>query len=816
MYWDMSLLQDVRFAVRLILKERWFTAVAVAALALGIGLNATVFSLVNAVLLRGLPFKDSAQLYMVGPRRATQDRADSLSMSELQDWRTQSKTFMGLAGFTRTGANLADEGALPEQARGALLTANAFQVLGQPPLIGRDFKAEDEQPGAERVVIIGHSLWKNRYGSNPSVLGRALRINGDPATIIGVMPDGMLFPMDATFWQPFVPTTAQLQNRGNRPLAIFGRLRDDATRAQAQAELQAIAGRLAAQYPETNKEHTSAIVQTFSERFNGGEIRQIFLALFGAVGFVLLISCANVANLLLSRAANRSREVAVRVALGASRWRVIRQLLVESVMLGFIGGAFGLLLAIVGVRMFDAAIPADAGKPYWIVFTVDWTVVGYLAVICVLTGILFGLAPALQVSRTSVNEVLKEGGRGSSGSRRTRWLSSTMVVAEIALTLVLLVGAGLMIRSFLAVYSMNLGIQTDYLMTMRLQLPNTKYPKEENRREFYDRLRPRLSSIAGAESVALSSSMPPQGAGGARLEIEGRPPIVVEGNRPAVSTVAISPGFFQTVGAPMRRGRDFDDRDGNGGSENVIVNQRFVSEYFPNEDPIGRRIRFPPGDPKAKPDMWRTIVGISTNILHGGRGSVDPTATVYTPARQSAFGGMVVLVKSRVEPGVMMSTIRREVQALDQDQPVFSMQTVDQLLAQQRWPYRVFGTLFGILAFIALVLSAVGLYAVMAYSVTQRTQEIGVRMALGAGASQVSWLILRRGLVQTSIGLAIGLAGAYYTSMLVRPLLVSVTPTDTSTFVGISLILIAVATAACLIPARRATRLDPLRALRVE
>jgi putative ABC transport system permease protein len=811
----MSLIQDLRFALRLIVKERWFTAVAVVALALGIGLNATVFTLVNAVLIRGLPFKDSAQLYMLGPLRPSQSRAESISIPDLLEWRAQSKTFAGLGGFTRTSMNLADEGALPEQARGTLMTANGFQVLGQQPLLGRDFTPDDERPGAERVVIIGHGIWKNRYGASPGVLGKILRINGEPATIVGVMPEGMMFPTDSALWQVYMPTPAQAL-RTNRPLAVFGRLRADATRARGQAELQAIAGRLAAQFPDTNKELTSALVQTFSERFNGGEIRQVFLALMGAVGFVLLISCANVANLLLSRAAHRSREVAVRVALGASRWRVVRQLLVESILLGLLGGVFGLLLALVGVRLFDAAIPADAGKPYWIQFTVDWTVIGYLSAICVLTGILFGLAPALQVSRTSVNEVLKEGGRGSSGGRRAQWMSGTLVVVEIALTLVLLVGAGLMMRSFLASYSLDLGIKTDYLMAMRLQLPDRKYPKDEVRREFYDRLVPRLAAIPGAESVALSSSVPPQGTGRRNVEIEGRPPVATGTERPAVSTVTISPGFFETVGATLRRGRNFTDRDGAPGEETVIVNQRFVSEFFPNEDPIGRRIRFPARETTAPPAVWRTIVGISPSILHGSRQDTEPPTVVYTPLRQEPSTGIGLLIKSRVDPGVIMTAVRREVQSIDEDQPVFSMQTIDQMLTQQRWPTRVFGSLFAILAFIALALSAVGLYAVMAYSVTQRTQEIGVRMALGARAPQVSWLILRRGLIQVAIGLTIGLGGAWLTSNSLQPLLVQVKATDPSTFVGISLMLIVVSVAACLIPARRATRLDPLRALRVD
>jgi putative ABC transport system permease protein len=432
------------------------------------------------------------------------------------------------------------------------------------------------------------------------------------------------------------------------------------------------------------------------------------------------------------------------------------------------------------------------------------------------TGILFGLAPALQVSRTNVNEILKEGGRSNSGGRRVRWMSSTLVVVEIALTIVLLVGAGLMTRSFLRLYSQDIGINSDYLLTMRLQLSGTKYPKPEARREFYERLAPRLAGVAGVESASISTNVPPQGGARRALEIDGRP-VEAGTEKPGVTTVIISPTFFETVGASMRRGRAFTDADGGAGSESVIVNQQFVAQFFPGEDPIGRRIRFPPNEPAAgqPPPVWRTIVGVSSTIRHSRPQDAEPAAVAYIPLRQEPSGFAVLLVRSRVDPGVIMNAVRREVQAIDPDQPVFTVQTLDQMLAQQRWPFRVFGTVFAIFAFIALVLAAVGLYAVMAYSVAQRTQEIGVRMALGAANKQVSWLVLRRGLVQIALGLIIGLSGAWFAGELLSPLLV-VPAHDTTTFVGIAMLLTAVALAACLIPARRATRLDPLVALRQE
>jgi putative ABC transport system permease protein len=815
----MSLFQDLRFAVRLTVKDKWFSTVAVVALALGIGVNATVFTLVNAVLIRGLPFRDSGRLYMLSSRD-TRGGNPSISYPDFQDLRSQTRAFIGLGAFSPTPFNIADERGMPEQVRGAWVSANAFSLLGQQPLLGRDFAPEEDRKGAEMVVILGYSIWKNRYGSDPNILGRPMRINGTPATIVGVMPDGMKFPSNQDMWVPLIPTQDQ-ERRTARFLGVFGRLRDGASREEAQTEMNGIAGRLASQYPETNKDFPKVEVQTFNERFNGGQIRTVFLALMGAVGFVLLIACANVANLLLSRSAHRAREIAVRVAMGATRWRVVRQLLVESVVLGTIGGVIGLLLALVGVRLFDAAV-SETGKPYWIIFTVDYVVIGFLAAICVLTGILFGFAPALQISRTNVNEVLKESGRGTAGGRRARWLSGTMVVVELALTIVLLVGAGLMIRSFLKLYTLDIGIQTDHLMSMSMRLPETKYKTQEERRVFYDRLVPKLAAVPGADAVALTTSVPPFGGGRRDFEIEGRPARKADEKPPQVTSVTVSPSFFDVVRVQLRRGRQFNEKDGSPGSETVIVNDQFVKQFFSGEEPLGKRVRFVQTQqarsqqPSQPPPVWRTIVGVSPSIRHNQPQEAEPAAVVYLPHRQEAPLGTTLFIRSHLEPGTIMSAVRREVQNLDQDQPVFTVQTMEQMLAQTRWPFRVFGSLFAILAFIGLTLSSVGLYAVMAYSVTQRTQEIGVRMALGAASRQVRWLILRRGLMQLSIGLTLGLVGAFFISKVIQGLLVQVTPTDPATFAIISTLLVLVAIAACLIPAARATRVDPLVALRNE
>ena len=813
------MLQDLRFAVRLILKERWFSLVAITALALGIGVNATVFTLVNAVLIRGLPFKDSQNLYMLSWQPKRGNGRANMSYAELKDWREQTRVFSSISAWSNANMNISDDRGLPEQARGAYLTANAFSVIGQPLLLGRDFGPEDERRGTDLAVIVGYRIWRNRYAGDPDVVGKLTRVNGQPAVIVGVMPEGMQFPQNTDIWAVFVPNEEQ-EHRTSRGLAVFGRVRAGVGRREAQTEMTTIAGRLIGQYPQDYEELSGANLETFIERFNGGPIRAVFLSMMGAVGFVLLIACANVANLLLARSAARAREVAVRIAMGATRWRIVRQLLIESVLLGAIGGLLGLGMAVFGVRAFDAAV-VDSGKPYWIDFSMDYVVFGFLAAVCVLTGVLFGIAPALHVSRTNVSGVLKEGGRGNAGGRRMRWLTGTMVIVEVALTIVLLVGAGLMVRSFLNLYTFDIGIRTERLMAMQLQLSGEKYRTPEARRAFYERLEPRLSSIPGTEGIAMTTAVPPFGSGRRPLEVDGRPAPKID-DAPSVGVVTISPSFFDVAGVSIVRGRGFTDADGGPGSETVIINAQMAAEQFNGEDPLGKRIRFmqgppPAGQPAPAPPVWRTIVGISPSIRHSSPQDAGSQPVVYVPYRQDAPGFALVMVRSALPPSSVMDGVRREVAAVDPDQPVFNLRTIDHMLQQQMWPYRVFGSLFALFAFIGLLLSAVGLYAVVAYSVTQRTQEIGVRMALGAQGGQVTWMILRRGLVQLAIGLALGLFGGYFAGRaLPSQILVRTTSTDPLTFAAISILLSAVAITACLVPARRAMRVDPLVALRAE
>ena len=811
----MSFLQDLRFAIRLLVKDRWFSAIAVIALALGIGVNSTVFTFVNAVLIRGLPFDEPDRIMSVGTRDA-RHRDRGLSYLEFEDYRTGSRAFSGLAGYSGQTMNVSDEGRAPERFAGPYISANAFSLIGETPIMGRDFRPEDDRPGAAPVVLLGNGIWKNRYGSDPSVIGRTIKVNELPATIVGVMPEGFKFPTGADLWVPLVHLTGlQEQKRDARNIEVFGRLASGVTAAQARADLESIASRLAHDFPATNTD-IAPTVMTFNERYNGGEIKLLFLSLMGAVGFVLLIACANVANLLLARSANRSREISVRVSLGATRLRIVRQLLVESVLLAVVGGALGLGLSVIGIRLFDAAV-ADVGKPYWIKFTFDARVFGFLAAICLGTGVIFGLAPALHVSKTDINEVLKEGGRSGSGLRARRW-TSVLIVVELALTLVLLSGAGFMMQSLLVLYQRDSGVETAHVLTMQLQLPNRKYATPEQRRGFYKRLDERLAALGNVQAATVTTNAPMGGGSLQQLVVEGREPVA--GEQPqTVTQVMVGSRYFETIGVGLARGRAFSELDGTAGHETAIVNQRFAAMHFPGEDPIGRRIRLTTEAthlaPASAPTVV-TIIGIAPTVRQRNFQEVLADPVVYVPLRAEAPPFAILLLRTAGDPAALTPAVRDEVRAIDPDLPLFSIRTLDAALAQGRWGYQVFGTMFAVFALIALALSAVGLYAVTAYSVSQRTQEIGVRMALGARPQQVWWLVLRGAIGQLTVGLALGIGGAIGVGRLLNSLLVEGGSRDGATLASIVALLVFVSLAACFLPARRATRLDPMNALRYE
>jgi predicted permease len=806
----MSFFEDLRFGARMLTKDPKFTAVVVLALALGIGANTTVFTLVNAVLFRGLPFERADRIMHISSTRVSRgnDRM-GVSYPDFKDWKAQTKTFQDLGAFSLETANLSDQGNVPERYSGGRITANTFSMLGQKPMLGRDFLPEEDKPGTAMVVILGHGIWKTRYGQDPRIIGRAIRVNDVPATVVGVMPEGMKFPLNEDLWMPLIPV-GEWEKRDAHDLNVFGRLKDGATLASAGAEIEHLAKTLETNYPKTNK-GIGSLVRTYNDVFNGGQIRVLFLALLGAVGFVLLIACANVANLLLSRSLARAKEVSIRTALGASRWRVVRQLLIESVLLGLLGGLVGLMLSLWGVRMFDLAV-ADVGKPYWIKFTMDYAVFGYLTAICLTTGLLFGLAPALHMSKVDINRTLKEGTRGSGGSSRVKYLSGTLVVGELALALVLLAGAGLMIRSFLKLYDLDQGFNPKNILTMRYMLNDAKYPTPDSRVHFAEQLLTRLASVAGVDSVAVVSNLPMQGAANWRFEIEGQASVEKE-KRPAESGITISPDYFRVLGIDVLRGRAFNSSDGLPGKTAVIVNQRFATKYWPKEEAVGKRVRLT-RDSGEQP--WLTVLGVCPNIRQGDFTQVQTEAVIYVPYRQDAEDGVAIIARSKVPPSSLTGSFRKEVQDLDSNLPLFRSRTLTDSFAEQRWGFRVFGTLFAVFALIALVLSSVGIYAVMSYAVSQRTQEIGIRMALGASAGNVMRLVLSLGAKQLAIGLVAGLALAFGVTRVLASLLVQITPTDPVTFTSIVLLLVAVAFIACWIPARRAMQVDPLVALRYE
>jgi putative ABC transport system permease protein len=641
----MNLLRDFKFAVRLLVKDRWFTAAAALALALGIGMNATVFTLLNAFLLRGLPFEEPERVMYAGEIDRLTGRNFGVSWLDFQDWRNSQKSFVELAGWSAGTMNVSDEGQPPARYAGAYLSANTFKVIGQKPVRGRDFLPEDDRPGADQVVVITYSLWKNRYGLDPSIIGRVIRINDVPATVVGVMAEGMKFP-DADLWMPLstVPGLTTQERNQRLSMQVFGRLVPGVSRQQAQSELSTIAKSLEREFPATNK-NVGAIVMSFNERLYAGPLQLVLLALMGAVGFVLLIACANVANLLLVRSTKRAREVAVRMSLGATRWRIIRQMLVESILLAVLGGGVGLSLAVVFTRWFDA-VTQNIGRPYYIHFTMDARVFAFFAAVCVATAVIFGLAPALNISKTDINEVMKEGGHTGGGGRRSRRWTSMVVVAELALTLVLLAGAGFMIRSFLTLYRLDLGIETAHLLTMKLSLPERKYPTAEERAAFYKRAEDRIGSINTLRGVTVASNIPFGSGSMMRMIVEGRP--VPAGQLPPpVTRLTVGTRYFDTLALTLTRGRAFTDADGTIGHETGIVNQKFVSMFMPNEDPIGRRIQLRADPPTGPEPAWITIVGVSPTVRQRNARELDPDPVVYVPYRFAPAADMSLIVRTQ-------------------------------------------------------------------------------------------------------------------------------------------------------------------------
>jgi putative ABC transport system permease protein len=810
----MSLGHDVRFALRLLFKDRWFTLMAAVVLALGIGANNAVFTIINGVLLRSLPFPKPDQIMMV-LTRDVRGRDQGISIKDFNDWRASARSFSNLSFVFSGSFNVGEEGKLPDQYFGSYVSPNFFTMLGIAPARGRDFTPDEDKVGAQPVVIISSSMWTLRYGRDPDVIGRTIRLNSVTANIIGVMPDGFKFPNDADIWMPFgtLPTAITDAPRQARGYFSLGRLADGVTVEQAQAEMKAIGGRLAAEYPSTNKD-LAPYPDAFEKRIVGSQLRTLFWVLMGSVGFVLLIACSNVANLLLTRAAHRINEIGVRVAVGASRWRIVRQLLIESVLLSVCAGALGMVISIGGIRWFDSETQ-NVGKPYWMVFTMDWRTFSFFLALCLATGVIFGLAPALHISKTNVFETLKEGGRSGSGSRARRW-STGLVIAQLALTLVLLAGAGFMMRSFLTMYRMDIGISTSRLLSMQMILSARKYPSLDDRAAFLRKIDEQFAAVADVQAASTTTNSPFGGGNVRQLEVDGK--TAAPGERlPLVTMVSVGARYFDTIGVSPIQGRVFTDTDGESGREGVIVNQRLVTLHLPGQNPVGRQIRLTEDSPTPSQARWLPIVGVVPNVRQRNNNQeTEPDPVAYIPHRQNVTmaRAAMVLARARTNTGQAAQALREAMRVIDPDLALYNLKTVDELLGQQRWLLRVFSVMFTTFAGIALVLAAVGLYAVTAYSVSQQTREIGVRMVLGAQPGQVIWLFLKRAFAQLGVGLVLGVAGAFGMGRLLQAFLVQTSSRDPVTLASIIAILVVVAIAACIVPAQSATRLDPLVAIR--
>jgi putative ABC transport system permease protein len=801
-----TLLQDLRYGVRMLLKRPGFTLVAVITLALGIGANTTIFSFVNGILLRSLPYPQPERLVALD-ETALKRGVTSMGVSfpNFLDWREQNRVFEDVAAYDSAGQALTGSGE-PEQIQGAEISHGLLEILRVSPLMGRTFTAEEDRPKSDDVVILSYGLWQRRFGGDPNIMGQTLIMNARPRTVIAVMPEGFRFPEVAEFWLPLALDT-QMYTRNDHGLSAVARLKDGIGLEQARAEMNDIAGRIEQQNPVTN-EGLGVSVNSMHEAL-AGDYRQALMILLSVVGLVLLIACANVANLMLVRATARQKEIAIRTALGASRWRIMRQLLTESVLLAGLGGALGLLLAVWGLDLLLAAIPIKL--PFWMQFGLDWRVLGFTFGVAVLTGLGFGILPALHASRTNLNETLKEGGRSSAGAGRQR-SRSLMVVAEIALSLVLLVGAGLMMRSFLRLQHVDAGINPAGVMTMRINLPQSKYKGGSRRSDYYRQLMERLRALPGVDSAAAISTLPLSGNyWGRSLTVEGFP-ILSVGQAPFIQHNVITPGYFRTLGIPILEGRDFTETDTAEGPKIAIVDQRLAREYWPNESAIGKRIRFGPPEDN---EPWHTIVGV-VGAVHHERLEATTRNSVYLPHAEIPVSRMYIALHTTAKPESLVEPARGQIRGLDPDLPITRSMTMDDVVAQSVWQPRLYTILFGVFAAVALLLAAIGLYGVMAYTVTMRTHEIGLRVALGARSGDVLRLIAAQGIKLALAGVASGLIAALLLTRLMASLLFGVSASDPLTFAGISVLLLVVALLACYVPARRATKVDPMVALRYE
>jgi predicted permease len=808
-----SLLQDLRYGFRLLLKKPSFTVAAVLTLAFGIGANTAIFTVVNAALLRPLPYREPdrlVHLFETTPQKQFGER--EASYPDYLDWKTRSQVFEDLAGYSRRSFTITGRDA-PDRLIGAAVTDGFFKVLGVEPVLGRSFQPGEDQPGAAQLAMISHGLWQRRFGGDSAIVGQSLNLNGTSYTVIGVLPPNFQFAPagSAEVWVGLNPNPNQLSRRFMHWLNIIGRLKPGVTVSQASAGINAVGQSIAQEHPDS---HTGTGVRVVSlhEQITG-RVKPVLIVLLVAVCFVLLIACANVANLLLARSAARQKEIAIRTAMGASRWRLVRQLLTESILLALVGGSVALLLAQWGVDLLIARIPESqlGSMPYLQGLGLDGRVLLFAMSISLLTGIVFGLAPAFKSSKLNLQESLKEGGRTSAAATRQR-LRSLLVISEIALALVLLVGAGLMMKSLFRLLAVDPGFNPENLLTMRVSLPTTKYPEDGQLVAFHQQLLPRIENLPGVKNVGTVSVLPLVGGNTSRFIVMGRP-APPPGEEMEGNIRDITPGYFHLMSIPVVRGRDFTDRDKQDTPPVVIINQTMANRLFPGTDPVGQRLTY---SSIQNPPQLEIVGVVGDEKIRGLDAEIAPV--VYSPYLQDPDRTLNLVIRTTSDPNAVAAAVKSEIQSLDADLPVFDVRTIEQLIDNspstflRRYP----AFLISVFAGVALLLAMVGIYGVISYSVSQRTHEIGVRMALGAQRSDIFKMILGQGLILTMIGIGTGLLTALVLTRFLSSLLFNVSANDPLTYIIVSLPLVCVSLLACYIPARKATRVDPMVALRYE
>lgn len=820
-----TIFQDVRYGVRMLIKTPALTFVVILALALGIGANTAIFSVINAVVLRPLPYDHAEELLFLNERSPVLDEM-SISYPNFTDWRNQNHVFEKIGVYNRNSYNLTGYGEA-ERILTAQVSADLFSALRVNAAVGRVFTNEEDKPGGPPVVVLSYALWQRRFGGQTNIVNQSLSLNGKNYAVIGVMPPDYAFPNRVEMWVPVGQLSGDpnWQQRGNHPgLYAVARLKPGTTPAQAQADMNNIAANLEKQYPDSNSSN-GVRIRSMMEVLVGNTVRDTLWILFGAVAFVLLIACANIANLLLARATARRKEMAIRAAMGAGRWRIARQLLTESLLLAIIGGGLGLVIAILSIKLILYVSPTAIPRSREI--TLDWRVLAFTLGVSLLTGILFGLVPAIQAGEVDVHETLKEAGRGTSARH---WLRSSLVIVEVATTMVLLIGAGLMIRSFYRLENVNPGFSYEHLTSFTVALPQKKYATEEQRSEFFNRLVDNLRTLPGVQSVAAASGLPLGNNGWqTSFVVDGRPQ-PPPGQTPLMEACTVTPDYFRTMNIPLLHGRYFTPQDNRSfiagrdlskanegerlisGSNVIIVDQEFARIHWPNEEAVGKRIRFGT-DPKA-PVL--EVVGVVGRVKMESLSDDSNRVQGYFSFSQIPFGGMTVIIKGNGDPNLLIASARSQVKAVDPDQPIYNIRTMDEIRGESVAPQRLNLMLLSIFAGIALVLAIVGIYGVMSYAVTQRTHEIGIRMAIGAQPRDVFRMIMGQGMLLTIAGLVAGLVGAFGLTRLMATMLFGVKPTDPATFAGVALLLTLVALIACYIPGRRATKVDPVDSLRYE